>query len=138
MGLKKGRFGQFFACTGYPDCKTTKPIGGTQKKADVPLDETCPQCGSKMVLKSGRFGEFTACSNYPTCKYVKHKTIGVKCPECTDGEVVERHSKRGKRLGHCRRRRGDASASHSRAPDRPRTRLQVRRLCLRLRRDKVE
>ena len=42
MVLKKGRFGQFYACTGYPDCKTTRPIGGTQKKADVPLDEKCP------------------------------------------------------------------------------------------------
>ena len=43
MVLKKGRFGTFFACTGYPDCKTTKPIGGTQKKPDVQLDEKCPQ-----------------------------------------------------------------------------------------------
>jgi DNA topoisomerase-1 len=103
MVLKKGRFGQFYACTGYPDCKTTKPIGGTQKKADVPLDETCPQCGNKMVLKSGRFGEFTACSNYPTCKYVKQKTIGVKCPDCSEGEVVERRSKRGKTFYGCNR-----------------------------------
>src|SRR5262245_27150249 len=103
MVLKKGRFGQFYACSGCPDCKTTKPIGGSQKKADVPLDETCPQCGNKMVLKSGRFGEFTACSNYPTCKYVKQKTIGVKCPECTDGEVVERRSKRGKTFYGCNR-----------------------------------
>ena len=103
MALKKGRFGQFYACSGYPDCKTTKPIGGTQRKADVPLDEVCPQCGNKMVLKSGRFGEFTACSNYPTCKYVKHKTIGVKCPDCTDGEVVERRSKRGKTFYGCNR-----------------------------------
>jgi DNA topoisomerase I len=103
MVLKKGRFGQFYACTGYPDCKTTKPIGGAQRKADVPLDETCPQCGNKMVLKSGRFGEFTACSNYPTCKYVKHKTIGVKCPDCTEGEVVERRSKRGKTFYGCSR-----------------------------------
>ena len=42
MVLKKGRFGQFYACSGYPDCKTTKQIGGTQKKSDVPLDEKCP------------------------------------------------------------------------------------------------
>ena len=103
MVLKKGRFGQFYACSGYPDCKTTKPIGGTQKKADVLLDEICPQCGNKLVLKSGRFGEFTACSNYPTCKYVKHKTIGVKCPDCTEGEVVERRSKRGKTFYGCNR-----------------------------------
>ena len=103
MVLKKGRFGTFFACTGYPDCKTTKPIGGQQKKPDQPLDEKCPQCGNNLVLKTGRYGEFTACSNYPGCKYVKQKTIGVKCPECSEGEVVERRSKRGKTFYGCNR-----------------------------------
>jgi len=103
MVLKKGRFGTFFACTGYPDCKTTKQIGGTQKKPDVQLEEKCPVCGSNMVLKSGRFGEFTACGNYPTCKHVKQKTIGMKCPECNEGEVVERRSKRGKTFYGCNR-----------------------------------
>ena len=103
MVLKKGRFGTFFACTGYPDCKTTKQIGGQQKKPDQKLDEICPQCGNHLVLKTGRFGEFTACSNYPSCKYVKQKTIGVKCPECNEGEVVERRSKRGKTFYGCNR-----------------------------------
>jgi DNA topoisomerase-1 len=103
MVLKKGRFGTFLACTGYPDCKTTKQIGGQQKKPDQKLDEICPQCGNHLVLKTGRFGEFTACSNYPTCKYVKQKTIGVKCPECNEGEVVERRSKRGKTFYGCNR-----------------------------------
>jgi DNA topoisomerase-1 len=103
MVLKKGRFGQFYACGGYPDCKTTKPIGGEQKKADVPLDEPCPQCGNNLVRKYGRFGEFVACSNYPKCKYVKQKTIGMACPNCTQGEVVERRSKRGKTFYGCNR-----------------------------------
>ncbi|PYT28522.1 MAG: type I DNA topoisomerase [Acidobacteria bacterium] len=103
MVLKKGRFGQFFACTGHPDCKTTRPIGGVQRKSDVPLDEKCTQCGSNLVVKFGRYGEFTACSNYPTCKYVKQKTVGVKCPECSEGEVVERRSKRGKTFYGCSR-----------------------------------
>ena len=103
MVLKKGRFGTFYACTGYPDCKTTKPIGGQQKKPDQPLDENCPQCGNRLVLKTGRYGEFTACSNYPACKYVKQKTIGVKCPECSEGEIVERRSKRGKTFYGCSR-----------------------------------
>jgi DNA topoisomerase I len=103
MVMKKGRFGTFYACTGYPDCKTTKQIGGAQKKADVALDEKCPQCGNHLVQKYGRFGEFTACSNYPTCKYVKQKTIGVKCPECSEGEIVERRSKRGKTFFGCNR-----------------------------------
>ena len=103
MVLKKGRFGQFYACSGYPDCKTTKQIGGEQKKSDVPLEEKCPQCGNHLVLKHGRFGEFTACSNYPKCKFVKQKTIGVPCPNCSQGEVVERRSKRGKTFYGCSR-----------------------------------
>jgi len=103
MVLKKGRFGTFLACTGYPDCKTTKQIGGTQKKPDQPLDEKCPQCGNNLVLKTGRFGEFTACSNYPTCKYVKQKTIGMKCPECSEGEVIERRSRKGRTFYGCNR-----------------------------------
>jgi DNA topoisomerase I len=103
MVLKKGRFGTFYACTAYPDCKTTRQIGAAQKKADVQLDEKCPQCGNNLVQKSGRFGEFTACSNYPACKFVKQKTIGVKCPECSEGEVVERRSKRGKTFYGCNR-----------------------------------
>jgi DNA topoisomerase I len=103
MVLKKGRFGTFYACTGYPDCKTTKQIGGKQTRADRPLDELCPSCGNHLVLKSGRFGEFTACSNYPACKYVKQNTIGVKCPECSEGEVVERRSRKGKTFYGCNR-----------------------------------
>jgi DNA topoisomerase-1 len=104
MVLKKGRFGQFYACSGYPDCKTTKKIGETQqRKADQPLDEQCPNCGSQLSLKYGRFGEFVSCSNYPKCKYVKQKTIGVKCPNCSEGEIVERRSKRGKTFYGCNR-----------------------------------
>jgi DNA topoisomerase-1 len=103
MVLKKGRFGQFYACSGYPDCKTTKQIGGTQKKSDVPLEEKCPQCANNLVLKNGRFGEFTACSTYPKCKFVKQKTIGVPCPNCSEGDVVERRSKRGKTFFGCSR-----------------------------------
>jgi len=104
MVLKKGRFGQFYACSGYPDCKTTKKIGEKeQRKSDQPLDEKCPNCGSNLAMKFGRFGEFVSCSNYPKCKYVKQKTIGVKCPNCSEGEIVERRSKRGKTFYGCNR-----------------------------------
>ncbi len=102
MVLKKGRFGQFFACSGYPDCKTTKQIGGEQRK-DVALEEKCPQCGNNLVQKFGRYGEFVACSNYPKCKYVKQKTIGVPCPNCSEGQIVERRSKRGRTFYGCNR-----------------------------------
>jgi DNA topoisomerase-1 len=103
MVLKKGRFGQFYACSGYPECKTTKRIGAPERKPDVPLEETCPLCGRTLVIKTGRFGEFTACSGYPECKYVKQKTIGVRCPDCSDGEIVERRSRRGKTFYGCNR-----------------------------------
>jgi DNA topoisomerase-1 len=102
MVLKKGRFGTFFACSGYPECKTTKQIGGEQRK-DVQLEEKCPNCGNNLLQKFGRYGEFVACSNYPTCKFVKQKTIGVPCPNCTEGEVVERRSKRGRTFYGCNR-----------------------------------
>ncbi|WP_321475224.1 type I DNA topoisomerase [uncultured Paludibaculum sp.] len=103
MVLKKGRFGTFLACTGYPDCKTTKQLGQAQKQPDVILDEKCPLCDHNLVTKSGRFGEFTACSNYPKCKYVKQKTIGMACPQCGTGELSERRSKRGKTFYGCTR-----------------------------------
>jgi DNA topoisomerase-1 len=104
MVLKKGRFGQFMACSGYPDCKTTRRLDSQEvRKPDVPLDEKCPRCGNNLVLKSGRYGEFTACSNYPKCKFVKQKTIGVHCPKCAEGEIVERRSKRGKTFYGCDR-----------------------------------
>jgi DNA topoisomerase I len=102
MVLKKGRFGTFFACSGYPECKTTKQIGGEQRK-DIPLEEKCPNCGNNLLQKFGRYGEFVACSNYPTCKFVKQKTIGVPCPNCTEGEIVERRSKRGRTFYGCNR-----------------------------------
>ena len=103
MVLKKGRFGQFLACSGYPECKTTKQLGAAQQQKDVPLEEKCPNCGNHLIKKFGRYGEFVACSNYPTCKFVKQKTIGVKCPNCSEGEVVERRSKRGKTFYGCNR-----------------------------------
>ena len=103
MVLKRGRFGTFYACSGYPDCKTTKRLGVEERKPDVPLEENCPQCSSQLVRRHGRYGEFTACSNYPACKYVKQKTIGVVCPACAQGEIVERRSKRGRTFFGCHR-----------------------------------
>ena len=94
MVLKRGRFGQFMACTGYPDCKTTRRLDQGRKVPDIPLDEICPKCGRNLVIRHGRYGEFTSCSGYPECKYVKQNFIGVKCPLCKDGEVVEKRARR--------------------------------------------
>ncbi len=94
MVLKRGRFGQFMACTGYPDCKTTRRLDQGKKVPDIPLDEKCPKCGRNMVLRHGRYGEFVSCSGYPECKYVKQNYIGVNCPECKTGELVEKKARR--------------------------------------------
>jgi DNA topoisomerase-1 len=68
MVLKRGRFGQFMACTGYPDCKTTRRLDQGKRVPDIPLDEPCPKCGRNLMIRHGRYGEFTACSGYPECK----------------------------------------------------------------------
>ena len=107
MVLKKGRYGQFLACSGYPDCKNTRRIlrgadGTLETKKDQLLDEKCPKCENQLVIKHGRYGEFTACSAYPDCKYIKQKEVGVSCPkENCPGQVVERRSRRGKLFYGC-------------------------------------
>ena len=105
MTLKRGRFGQFYACTDYPECKTTRKIGPGESKPktpDIPLEEKCPKCDTNLVLKEGRFGQFTSCPNYPTCKYIKPKTIGIGCPKSDcDGDLIERRSRRGKTFYGC-------------------------------------
>jgi DNA topoisomerase-1 len=101
MVLKRGRFGQFMACTGYPDCKTTRRLDQGKKVPDIPLDEPCPKCGRNMMIRHGRYGEFTACSGYPECKYVKQNYIGVKCPECKEGDLVEKRARKGNTFYGC-------------------------------------
>lgn len=108
MAVKRGRFGFFLACTGYPECRNTKRIvmgdGKATAVADVKLEEKCPECGSQLVIKHGRYGQFTACSNYPTCRYIKRQTLGIPCPEkgCS-GEIVARRSKKGRTFYGCSR-----------------------------------
>ncbi len=101
MVLKKGRFGSFLACTGYPDCKTTRKIAksGAVMAAPQLLDENCPDCGAQIAIKQGPYGEYTGCT---ACKYIKRETTGVACtrPGCK-GEIVVKKSKRGKVFYGC-------------------------------------
>ncbi|EPB7444350.1 type I DNA topoisomerase [Campylobacter lari] len=84
------------------------------QKTFTKLDEACPDCGGELAIRKGRYGEFIACLNFPKCKYSRNlkqetqneeksekklNTIGVKCPSCQEGEIVERFSKRGKFYG---------------------------------------
>jgi DNA topoisomerase I len=105
MVLKRGRFGMFMACPGYnedPPCKTTRKLDQkVQQKPPVPLEEECPKCGKQLVLRNGQYGEFVSCSGYPKCKYIKQNFIGVKCPQCGDGELIEKKARRGNLFYGC-------------------------------------
>ncbi|QIL46573.1 type I DNA topoisomerase [Vagococcus coleopterorum] len=72
---------------------------------DEPAGFDCEECGHPMVIKLGRFGKFYACSNFPDCRVTKAivKEIGVKCPTCKEGEVIERKSKKNRLFYGCAR-----------------------------------
>jgi DNA topoisomerase-1 len=88
MVIKSGRFGRFISCTGYPECKTTKPI----------LKDTgakCPKDGGMVVERKSRRGRtFYGCANYPACDFVSwDRVVPEPCPVC--GAYVTAKSKRG-------------------------------------------
>ena len=72
---------------------------------DEPAGFDCEVCGSPMVIKLGRFGKFYACSNFPDCRHTQAivKEIGVECPECHQGQIIERKTKRNRIFYGCNR-----------------------------------
>ncbi len=101
MELKIGRFGKYFACSGYPDCKNIKSANEMKTSEPEYTGDNCPECGNKTLVRAGRFGKFIGCENYPECNYTKQITLGIKCPTCNDGEVVTRKSKNGRFFYGC-------------------------------------
>ncbi|HXF50265.1 MAG TPA: type I DNA topoisomerase, partial [Dehalococcoidia bacterium] len=99
MVLRWGRFGRFLACTGFPQCRNTRPVEEEEQEPLPETDERCPECGEPMAVRRGRFGLFLACTRYPDCKGRKRieKKVGVTCPRCGVGEVVQRQARRGRR-----------------------------------------
>ena len=102
--IKKGKYGEFIACSNYPDCTYHQNIDDQQENQQD--YGTCPQCSSKLVMKTGRYGKFIACSNYPSCTYIqkKEKTQAVDtgkiCPQC-GSHLVERVSRYGTKFVGC-------------------------------------
>jgi DNA topoisomerase-1 len=96
--IRWGRNGRFMACSGYPECRHTKPLDAEEKIEG----EVCKNCGRDMVVKVGRFGRFLACSGYPDCKTSRPYPIGVACPQAgCNGKIIERRSKRGRTFYGC-------------------------------------
>jgi len=100
--LRKGRYGEFIACSNFPKCKYTKNADGTEIEGPEETDEKCEKCGSMMVIKNSKRGKFLACSAYPKCKNAKSLDpaveLKVPCPEC-GGKLQEREGRRGKFFG---------------------------------------
>ena len=82
MIIKSGRYGNYYACSNYPNCKNIRPVN---EKTVIPTDRICDKCGAIMVEREGKFGKFLACSNYPKCKNtvsLAPDTFEGVCPEC--------------------------------------------------------
>ncbi len=91
MVYKMGRYGRFLACSGFPDCRNTKPI---LKKIDV----ECPKCDGDILERKGKRKVFYGCSNYPECDFISFdKPISRPCPKC-QSLMVEKRSKKGSRI----------------------------------------
>jgi DNA topoisomerase-1 len=91
-----------------PFTKTLRSAEETMERVkirDEPTDEICEICGRPMVIKLGKFGKFLACSGFPDCRNARPllTRIGVECPTCHQGEIVERRSKKGRKFYGCER-----------------------------------
>lgn len=112
MVVKWGRAGEFLGCSAYPECKSTTNFKRDEDGKIVPVeeevvDEVCEKCGAPMKMRFGRYGKFLGCSAYPECKNVRSlnrpQPTGVKCPDCKEGEIMEKKSRGGKIFFSCGR-----------------------------------
>ncbi len=100
---RKGRFGEFIACSTYPTCKYTqnlKKVSETAPKEKVTLAIPCPECGGAIIERSSRRGKFYGCGNYPKCKFISnYEPTDKKCPEC--GYIMSKRELRKKEIFEC-------------------------------------
>ncbi len=107
LSIRLGRRGRFIGCVAYPECDYTRSMDGEETSQPEILDRDCPDCGKKLQIRHGRFGKFIGCTGYPTCKHIesleKPADTGVRCPECSQGQMVSRKSRYGKIFYSCSR-----------------------------------
>ncbi len=112
MVVKWGRGGEFLACSSYPECKSTANFerdadGVIRVAQEETTTEVCDECGRPMLIRFGRFGKFLGCSGYPECKttrqMVRPVPTGITCPDCKEGEIMEKRSRAGKIFFSCGR-----------------------------------
>lgn len=97
---RKGRYGEFIACSGFPTCKYSKNLQEKVKKEVVKIEVPCPKCGGDIVERSSRRGKFYGCGNYPKCKFIStYKPTNIKCEKC--GSLMAARTLRGKDIYEC-------------------------------------
>ncbi|MGE0638664.1 MAG: type I DNA topoisomerase [Thermoanaerobaculia bacterium] len=119
--MRFGRYGAFLGCSAYrnePPCDYTRDVdappgaeGETSDGAEAAEIPPCEKCGKPMALKRSRFGVFLGCTGYPECKNIRKtgpqaappRETGVSCPECKEGTIQEKKSRRGKIFYSCSR-----------------------------------
>ncbi|MFM7718895.1 MAG: type I DNA topoisomerase, partial [Actinomycetota bacterium] len=97
-----GKYGFFIGCSRFAEenggCKYIRNLDGAERPEPELLDEKCPECGQQLKRIVGRFGPFVGCSGYPECRYVKKeppKELGMHCPQCREGNIVEKRTRFG-------------------------------------------
>ncbi len=119
MAIRLGKHGEFLACTGYPECKTTFDFTRDEQGNIVPEAPpedpgvNCDKCGAPMAVKKGRYGPFLACTAYPKCKNIvpldqdgqvvdkpAAEPLDEKCPKC-GGQLVIKPTRNGGRFISC-------------------------------------
>lgn len=115
--IRFGRYGSFYGCSNYPECSYTRDVVEPSEEAqgvetsDPEEIPPCEKCGKPMALKRSRYGAFYGCTGYPECKNIRKigpqaeppKDTGVDCPECKEGHIQQKRSRRGKIFYSCNR-----------------------------------
>lgn len=111
LSIRLGKRDRFIGCTGYPECKYTRAASEQAEEASQDTDKVegraCPDCGGDLKVRHGKFGKFIGCTSYPKCRHIeslnKPSDTGVECPECKQGKMVKRQSRRGRVFFSCDR-----------------------------------
>ncbi|MDN3608586.1 topoisomerase DNA-binding C4 zinc finger domain-containing protein [Vibrio ostreicida] len=109
LQLRHSKRGSFLGCTLYPSCDFIQPLNQNDGHIVKELGVPCPMCSHELVLRQGRYGMFIGCSDYPQCQHIesleaerKPETGSlIECPECRQGQLVERKSRIGKTFFAC-------------------------------------
>jgi DNA topoisomerase-1 len=126
LQIRLGRYGRFIGCSRFAEedggCKYIRNLNGEVRPEPEMLDEKCPECGKQLVRKVGRYGPFVGCSGYPDCRYIKKdppKSLGISCPQCGKGEIVEKRTRFGLFYGCDRYPECDFAVSNPPLKDHP-------------------